>query len=33
VPEKSRIVLQHHGDPIEFANIYVKELDLENYFV
>ena len=27
VPEKGRIALQHHGDPIEFANIYIKELD------
>ncbi len=26
VPEKGRIALQHHGDPIEFANIYIKEL-------
>jgi hypothetical protein len=27
VAERGRIALQHHGDPIEFANIYIKELD------
>jgi hypothetical protein len=27
VPKKGSIALQHHGDPIEFANIYIKELD------
>ena len=26
VPERGPIVLQHHGDPIEFANIFIKEL-------
>jgi hypothetical protein len=26
VPERGPIALQHHGDPIEFANIFVKEL-------
>lgn len=26
VPEQGPIALQHHGDPIEFANLYVKEL-------
>ncbi len=26
IPEKGAIVLQHHGDPIQFANIYIKEL-------
>jgi hypothetical protein len=26
VPAKGPIALQHHGDPIEFANIYIKEL-------
>jgi hypothetical protein len=26
VPPKGRIALQHHGDPIQFANIYIKEL-------
>jgi len=26
LPEKGPIALQHHGDPIEFANIYIKEL-------
>ncbi|MBN2030760.1 DUF1080 domain-containing protein [bacterium] len=27
VPEKGPIALQHHGDPIQFANIYIKELE------
>jgi hypothetical protein len=27
VPDRGPIALQHHGDPIEFANIYIKELD------
>jgi hypothetical protein len=27
VPKKGPIALQHHGDPIQFANIYIKELD------
>ena len=26
VPARGPLALQHHGDPIEFANIYVKEL-------
>ena len=26
IPESGPIGLQHHGDAIEFANIYVKEL-------
>lgn len=26
LPEKGPIALQHHGDPMEFANIYIKEL-------
>ena len=26
LPSKGAIALQHHGDPIEFANIYIKEL-------
>jgi len=26
IPERGPIALQHHGDPIEFANIFVKEL-------
>lgn len=25
VPERGRIALQHHGDAIEFANIYIRE--------
>jgi hypothetical protein len=27
VPERGPIALQHHGDPIQFANLYIKELD------
>jgi hypothetical protein len=27
VPADGPIGLQHHGDPIEFANIYVRSLD------
>ena len=27
VPTRGPIALQHHGDPIQFANIYIKELD------
>lgn len=27
IPPRGPIALQHHGDPIEFANIYIKELD------
>jgi len=27
VPARGRLALQHHGDPIQFANIYIKELD------
>jgi len=27
VPARGPIALQHHGDPIQFANIYIKELD------
>lgn len=27
MPERGSIALQHHGDPIQFANIYIKELD------
>ena len=27
VAERGPIALQHHGDPIEFANIFIKELD------
>ena len=26
IPEKGPIVLQHHGDHLQFANIYIKEL-------
>jgi hypothetical protein len=26
VPERGPIGLQHHGDPIDFANLYVREL-------
>ncbi len=26
MPKKGPIALQHHGDPIQFANIYIKEL-------
>ena len=27
MPEKGPIALQHHGDRVQFANIYIKELD------
>ena len=27
VPKRGPIALQHHGDPIQFANIFIKELD------
>ena len=27
VPARGRIALQHHGDPIQFANLYIKELN------
>lgn len=27
VPAKGPIALQHHGDPIQFANLYIKALD------
>lgn len=27
IPTKGPIALQHHGDPIQFANIYIKELN------
>jgi len=27
LPEAGPIALQHHGDPIQFANIFIKELD------
>lgn len=26
VPERGPLALQHHGDPIEFANLYIREL-------
>ena len=26
MPAKGRIALQHHGDPVQFANIFIKEL-------
>ena len=26
VPERGPIALQHHGDPLEFANIFIREL-------
>jgi hypothetical protein len=27
VAERGRIALQHHGDPIEFANLFIRELE------
>jgi len=27
MPERGPIALQHHGDPVQFANIFIKELD------
>jgi len=27
IPKRGPIALQHHGDPIQFANIYIKELN------
>jgi len=27
MPARGPIGLQHHGDPIQFANIYVRELE------
>jgi hypothetical protein len=27
IPRRGPIGLQHHGDPIEFANLFVRELD------
>ncbi|MEK7994135.1 MAG: DUF1080 domain-containing protein, partial [Planctomycetota bacterium] len=27
LPERGPIALQHHGDHVQFANIYIKELD------
>jgi hypothetical protein len=27
IPRRGPIALQHHGDPIQFANLFVKELD------
>ena len=27
MPERGPIMLQHHGDPVQFANIFIKELD------
>jgi len=27
VPKRGRIALQHHGDPIQFANMFIRELE------
>jgi hypothetical protein len=29
VPARGKIALQHHGDPVEFANIFIRELGPE----
>jgi hypothetical protein len=26
MPKRGPIALQHHGDPIQFANIYIREI-------
>jgi hypothetical protein len=26
VPQRGKIALQHHGNPIQFANLYVREI-------
>ena len=30
LPKRGRIALQHHGDPIQFANLYIKELNAKS---
>jgi hypothetical protein len=27
IPPRGPIALQDHGDPVEFANLYIRELD------
>jgi len=27
IPKRGRIALQHHGDPIQFANLFIQDLD------